>query len=142
MRSALWCRTIYQLDAPFNNPVEGEPAQVTIVDPTHPLFGRSFPLLHATSSRTPQRAGYLCTGYLFVAYRGYMTLKIPRAATDLAYTPVRLTTKISVASLQDLFSLAQEYDQLCLLNQSSFNPRSSGESSPQPCEDKSSKNSP
>jgi len=99
------CRTTYQLNTPFNNPLLEQATEVEVTDSTHPLFGRRFPLLSISS---PPNA----TGYVYVAYREYITLRIPKDVTNLA--PVRSTqqTKLTVDAVEQLISVAQECEVL------------------------------
>ena len=47
-----------------------EVTEIEVTDPTHPLFGRRFPL---RSVSAPAHGA----GHVFVAYRGHMTLRLP-----------------------------------------------------------------
>jgi hypothetical protein len=80
--SSTWKRsTTYQVNTPLNHadqPVLAEEIEVT--DPTHPLFGRRFPILSLhDSSRS--------AGHVLVSYRDYMALRIELRATSLAPSP-------------------------------------------------------
>jgi hypothetical protein len=79
--------------------------EIEVTDPTHPLFGRRFPLLSVSSS--PQSAGNA-----LVAYRQYMVLRIPRAATNLAPTRPAGSTKLTLQALHELISLAEQCEAL------------------------------
>src|SRR5215510_2362336 len=72
-------RRINHLNTLLNNPTilaEGERIEIEVTDPTHPLFGRRFPL----RSPYPQQPQ---ADHLFVAYQEWMVLRIPRAVTNL-----------------------------------------------------------
>ena len=94
------CQTIPQLNTLSDNPPEEPLTEIEVTDPAHPLFGRRFTLLSVSSS--PQSSGNV-----FVAYREYMILRIPRLATNLA--PVRSAgpTKLTLSALTELISLAE-----------------------------------
>jgi hypothetical protein len=47
-----------------------------VTDPTHPLFGRRFPLIATSTTLTGP-------GYAWVVYRDDVQLRLPLAATDL-----------------------------------------------------------
>ena len=69
-------RTKPYLDTPLNNRPDSDPEEVEVIDPTHPLFGRRFPVL--SISRQPQSPPTV-----FVAYRDTMRLRIPVSSTSL-----------------------------------------------------------
>src|SRR2546422_2404273 len=73
-------RTSTHLHTPLNNPPVDDPTEVEVTDPTHPLFGRRFALL---STRPRPHS----VGYIFVAYRNTMVLRLPHAATSLVAAP-------------------------------------------------------
>jgi len=78
-----------------------------VTDPTHPLFGRRFPVLSIT--HPPGRPGHV-----YVAYRYGTCLRIPVLATDLAPSgPARPRTKLTRAALLDLSSLVKECQATC-----------------------------
>ena len=78
-----------------------------MTDPTHPLFGRRFPVLSVT--RPPGRPGHV-----LVAYRHGTRLRIPVPATDLApRAPALPRTKLTRAALLDLLSLVKECEGSC-----------------------------
>jgi hypothetical protein len=73
-----------------------------VTDPTHPLYGRRFPILSV--SHPPHHPGHVV-----VAYRDFMRLRIPVLATSLVpgctSTP---RTKLTRKALLDLLALVQE----------------------------------
>jgi hypothetical protein len=78
-----------------------------VTDPTHPLFGRRFPVLSVT--HPPGRLGQV-----LVAYGQGACLRIPVLATDLApCTSARPRTKLTRAALLDLLSLVKECEGSC-----------------------------
>ena len=73
---------IEQLHTPVHNPLVDDLGEVEVTDPGHPLFGRRFALV---STRPRPHS----VGYIFVAYRDTMVLRIPQAATSLVTPPPR-----------------------------------------------------
>ncbi len=95
-------------NAPLHNPTHPDPDEIEVTDPSHPLFARRFPVRHI--SRQPDSPGYV-----YVAYRDFMTLRIPVPATSLA-TPGRnrpTRTKLTVEAIQDLLSLVERCEASC-----------------------------
>ena len=84
-----------------------------MTDPTHPLFGRRFPLVSVSSS--PQSAGHV-----LVAYRSYMRLRIPWLATNLAPAQPTGSTKLTLAAMTELIALAEQCEELCHTNPPTF----------------------
>jgi hypothetical protein len=92
-----------------------------VTDPTHPLYGRRFPVL--SISHPPQHPGHVV-----VAYRDYMRLRIPVQATDLAPgNAASLCTTFTRAALRELLSLVKECEGPC-----PSDPEASGTGSPTP----------
>ena len=78
-----------------------------MTDPTHPLYGRRFPVL--SISHPPQRPGHVV-----VAYRSFMRLRIPVQATNLAADNGRLPrTTFTRAALLELLALLKECEGPC-----------------------------
>jgi hypothetical protein len=78
-----------------------------VTDPTHPLYGRRFPVL--SISHPPQRPGHVV-----VAYRGSLRLRIPVLATDR--TPdhaVRSRTKFTRDTVLEFLALWKECPAAC-----------------------------
>jgi hypothetical protein len=72
------------------------PEAVTIVDPRHPLYDQTFPLLHVKNHRN------LIPSCLIQVFEGVDRL-VPVAVTDLATTPVIVySLPLDVSSLQNL----------------------------------------
>lgn len=100
----------HQLNTPLNDPSDEPTAhEIEVVDPTHPLFGRRFPVLSVHDSLRS-------VGHVFVSYRGYMSLRLELSATDLAASP-RLappatTTKLTSQALTELAQLAEQCEVL------------------------------
>src|SRR5205085_4669084 len=72
-------RTSTHVHTPLNNPrplSEGDLTEIEVTDPTHPLFGRRFPLLSA-----PPQAP--TATHVFVTYQEFMVLRIPGAGPNL-----------------------------------------------------------
>lgn len=97
----------HQLGTYLKNPSEEEHTEIEVTDPTHPLFGRRFPLLSVSD---PLRS----VGHVFVSYKGYMVLRIEIEATDLV-TDTRSTTptKLTSQSVAELVELANQCEVLC-----------------------------
>jgi hypothetical protein len=91
-----------QQDAHLNNPPHPDPDEIEVTDPSHPLFGRRFPVRHI--SRQPNSPGYA-----YVSYREFMTLRIPLPATQLAAPcpSERNRTKLTAEAIRDLLSLVE-----------------------------------
>jgi hypothetical protein len=101
-------------------------ADVEVTDPTHPLFGRRFPLLSVSSRPN-------AVGYVYVSYREYMILRIPKDATNLAPAQSTLQTKLTVDAVEQLISVAEECKVLCQKTSSSCgqqSPKTSGSNYP------------
>ncbi len=100
--------TIEQLNTPVNNPLLEDPTEVEVTDPTHPLFGRRFALL---STRPRPHS----VGYLSVAYRDTMILRILQSATNLVSSPPESepTAQLTSQSITELISLAEQCEALC-----------------------------
>jgi hypothetical protein len=95
-----------QHDAPFKNP-PADLEEVEVTDPTHPLFGRRFPIL--SISHPPHYPGHV-----FVAYREGVCLRIAVAATNLGLArSSRPCTKLTRAALLDLLCLVKECAASC-----------------------------
>jgi hypothetical protein len=101
-------QTIEHLNTPVNNPPLDDPTEVEVTDPTHPLFGRRFALL---SSRPQPHS----VGYIFVAYRDSMVLRILQSATNLVSPPPESEpmSKLTSHAVTELISLAEQCEVLC-----------------------------
>jgi hypothetical protein len=80
-----------------------------VTDQTHPLFGRRFKVVSVT---TPCNA----SGHVFVRYREKIVLRIPITATNLAHLPPTTRAKLTSQALEELISLANQYEVLCQSN--------------------------
>src|SRR6266508_2280150 len=101
--------SINHLNTPLNNPTtlsEEERIDIEVTDPTHPLFGRRFPLC----SPHPQRPQ---ADHVFVAYQEWMVLRIPRAVTNLLPQPPRVSTTLTSHAITELIALAEQCEVLC-----------------------------
>jgi hypothetical protein len=109
------------LNTPVNNPPGDDRTEVEVTDPSHPLYGRRFALL---STRPRPHS----VGYLFVAYRDTMVLRIPQAATSLVMpAPAsQLLTKLTSHAITELISCAEQCEVLCPATQ----PNSGADSPP------------
>jgi hypothetical protein len=92
---------------------------IEVVDPTHPLFGRRFPVHRIFQpSRGP--------GFVEVLYRQHIHLRLPLNATDRASSPLALPrTKLTLEVVEQLIALVQECRSSC-----PNHPDSSGPGSP------------
>jgi hypothetical protein len=125
-----WPQTTEYLNTPFKNPLN-EPAQeIAVTDPTHPLFGRRFPLL---SVFAPLHA----PGHVLVAYREQLVLSIPLPATSLFSPRPALATKLTSQALTELLSLAEQCEVLLCPT----DPKTSGGTGPHRPNTKSSRTS-
>jgi hypothetical protein len=80
--------------------------EITVTDPTHPLFGRRFPV----RSMAEPKPGAL---NVLVSYRDYMTLRIPLAATNLTAPQPGIPTKLTPDAVLELVTLAEQCEALC-----------------------------
>src|SRR2546429_4618135 len=105
--------TSTHLNTPVNNPPIDDLTEVEVTDPGHPLFGRRFVLLS-----TRPRAHSM--GYLFVAYRDTMVLRIPQTATNVVAPPPASAplSKLTSHAITELISLAEQCEVLCPATQS------------------------
>src|SRR5713101_7106798 len=99
--------TTEHLNTPLNNPPIDDLTEVEVTDPGHPLFGRRFVLLS-----TRPRAHSM--GYIFVAYRDTMVLRIPQTATNLVSPPPASApiSKLTSHAITELISLAEQCEVL------------------------------
>jgi hypothetical protein len=81
--------------------------EIEVTDPTHPLFGRRFPVRQIGDT---QRGAT----HVFVAYREYMTLRIPLHMTTLIPTQPATPTKLTLDAVQELVILAEQVQLSCL----------------------------
>ncbi|WP_275200875.1 hypothetical protein, partial [Bradyrhizobium sp. CSA207] len=102
--------TTTQHDAPIREPSD-QLEQITVTDPTHPLYGRRFDLVSAGSSLRPG-------GCVLVHYRDGILLRIRASATNLygERLPVP-SSKLSLASIRDLLRLSRDVVLRSLANQ-------------------------
>jgi hypothetical protein len=95
------------LDAPIRAAGD-QPELMTVTDPSHPLYGRSFALASAAGA-TFGRV------YIHVPYRGDVFLKISAAATNLyPAMPRRPSSKLSIDAIRSLireFKISQDVGQ-------------------------------
>ncbi|CAH2810176.1 MAG: hypothetical protein CBARDCOR_6784, partial [uncultured Caballeronia sp.] len=91
------------LDTPVQLPTE-RPEQVTVTDPAHPLYGRTFAVVALASTVSAY-------GQVTVVYRDDILLKIPVAATFLHPTSERSpSSKLSAYSVRELIRVAREIE--------------------------------
>src|SRR5713226_3545224 len=102
-------RTSLQLNTLFKNPDEKDPTEIEVVDPTHPLFGRRFPLISVSS---PLHG----PGNVLVSYRGYMTLRLPVTSTTLASSRPVISIKLTYSAVKELMTIAGDCEALNALS--------------------------
>jgi hypothetical protein len=101
-------QTSPQVNTPFQNPTEGEPTEIEVTDPRHPLYGRRFPLFALGRSARSR-------GFAVVVYREPMRLRIPLSATNLGPPRSTPSSKLTLASVTELLTLTQHCEALCPL---------------------------
>src|SRR5262249_55645409 len=80
---------------------------ITVVDPFHPLFGRTFPI--AFQHRSPREPRSF-----EVEHRDGIVIRIAAAATDRSYCPSHLPrTRIRAPAIRRLLSLLAEWREPC-----------------------------
>src|SRR5262249_11975035 len=102
-------QTSTQVNTPLKNPHllrADEVTEMEVTDPTHPLFGRRFPVLSARPQPLPPT-------HLFVTYQGFMVLRIPRPATNLHSPLPRVSPTLTSHPITELISLAEQCEVLC-----------------------------
>ena len=107
-----YCQTTTHLNTPVHNPSGDDLTEVEVTDPSHPLFGRRFVLL---STRPRPHS----VGYLFVAYRDTMVLRIPQVATNVL-SPLPESeprSKLTSHAITELISLVEQCEVLCPVTQ-------------------------
>ena len=106
------CGICQSSSTPVNNPLVDDPTEIEVTDPTHPLFGRRFALL---STRPRPHS----VGYIFVAYRGTMVLRLSHVATSLvaAASDAEPTTKLTSHAVTELIFVAEQCEVLCPVTQ-------------------------
>src|SRR3954465_6717737 len=95
--------TSAHLDTPIRL-TSARPEQITVTDPTHPLFGRCFALASVTGSAAAD-------GHALVVYRGDVLLKLPIGAPSLSPAPPPASSKLSLGAIRDLIRLASQVTQ-------------------------------
>jgi hypothetical protein len=95
-----------KLATPIDHKLDYNLLTVTIIDPAHPLFGRTFPLL---STSSPLQG----IGSARIYYRDDIYLKIPLSATNLNFVPRSTSSKFTSEALTDLIDLAIACEVLC-----------------------------
>jgi hypothetical protein len=81
--------------------VEDHSDLITVIDPLHPLYGRSFTLVSAAGSTGAKSQA-------LVVYRPGILLKLPTRATDLHPAPPRLpASKLTIDGIRTLILLTR-----------------------------------
>ena len=99
-------RTSTNLDAPFQNRESSSPDEIEVTDPTHPLFGRRFPVVSVSTSAQAR-------GFVLVMYRSTMLLRIPIPATSLRSVRRSIATKLTLEAVTDFLACAGESEDAC-----------------------------
>src|SRR2546421_4172193 len=100
---AMWCRNQTQRDTPFFEELSGE---VTVTDPTHPLYGRTLPCISVRVHRSKTHVTVLLpTG---------RRRSVPRSATDLQRPTEEAShdPRLPVISVRTILPLARFVQQL------------------------------
>jgi hypothetical protein len=80
---------------------------IEVIDPTHPLFGRRFPVHRLCQPIHGQ-------GFVEVLYRQHLRLHLPLNATDRVHAPLALPrTKFTLEAIEQLIALVKEYRNSC-----------------------------
>jgi hypothetical protein len=98
-------QTILQQNTLFKNPEEQDPTEIEVVDPTHPLFGRRFPIISVSS---PLQG----PGNVFVSYREHMVLRLPVTSTTLSPSRPATSTKLTYSAVKELVAIAEDCEAL------------------------------
>lgn len=80
---------------------ESSPDKIEVLDPSHPLFGRSFNVIR----KVGRRGGNFAPSYE-VEHRGGSTLLIPVSATQ-GYVEATNQIKLNVEAIRDLIAVAE-----------------------------------
>ena len=94
-------------DAPIQNPKGEGPAEIEVIDPMHPLYGRKFEIAYISSRQSDNR-------FVSVIYCVDMYLNIPISVTQLSIPASRLDIKLTLESVTELISVVQRFDLPCL----------------------------
>jgi hypothetical protein len=95
------------LNTPFKKEEWEEVSLVEITDPSHPLFGRRFPVVFVGAPFNP-------SPHVFVTYRENIVLRIPVSATNLVPPRAAPHAKFTLQALDDLILLAKQCEVLCM----------------------------
>jgi len=136
-----YSRTKPLVNAPLQNPTADDLTEIEVTDPMHPLFGRRFAVISLSTSR--QGSGHAVVAYKgymrinSVAMRikqkdlcispvamrigqdsmrtdpGDMRIRIPLSVTQLALPQRALGSKLTLESMTELVTLAEQYEILC-----------------------------
>jgi hypothetical protein len=98
MKLTLWIPT---LSTP------GKDEKVIVIDPSHPLFGREFPISYLTRHPTDGRR------HVLAEFKDGLVLRIPVASTNFGYfKPDMIVTKLTLEAIEELLRAAQECEAL------------------------------
>ena len=78
-----------------------------MIDPSHPLFGREFPISYLTRQPTDGRR------YVLAEFKDGLVLRIPVASTNFGYFKRdRVVTKLTLQAVEELLRAADECEAL------------------------------
>ena len=102
-------RSNTQLNTSQKSEICKNPTSIQVIDPRHPLYGKSFTLMsiECTSRRS----------YAVVHYRDSLVLRIPLSATDQSGNHFPRSAKLSAQVLKDLAALTNDDEILCQISQ-------------------------
>lgn len=98
-----------QLNTPQQSEIRKESTTITVIDPRHPLYGKSFTLMTIECKTRRQ--------YAVVHYRDNLVLRIQLSATDQSGNHFPRSAKLSAKVLNDLAALANDEEILCQISQ-------------------------
>src|SRR5262249_17870399 len=95
------------VDAPDSPSTLTDQEFITVIDPTHPLYGRRFHVLWLCRSAHGE-------GFVEVCYREHIRLRLPLSATDRTLLPpARPGTKLTLEAIHQLIARVKECHALC-----------------------------
>jgi hypothetical protein len=124
--SSLSHRARVHRNIPSGESDESPAIEVTVCEPAHPLFGRTFRVIR----RSVHRGGGFPLSYE-VEYRDGASLLIPVAATE-PRTSMENRTKLSVEALHDLTSLVEQLEHDANRSERALGHAAKGNAAPNP----------
>lgn len=102
-------RSNTQLNTPQKSEITKDSTTIHVIDPRHPLYGKSFILITVECSAR--------RSYAVVHYRDSLVLRISLSATDQSGNHFSRSAKLSAQVLKDLAVLANDGEVLCQISQ-------------------------